>query len=100
MSFLTVSGIFSIWSSHSLGNIIFLIPILYAARTFSLTPPTARTLPLRVISPVMAIFPGTGLFVRADMVASVIVIPADGPSFGVAPRSEEHTSELQSRQYL
>src|SRR3712207_7558888 len=28
------------------------------------------------------------------------VVPAAGPSSPVPPRSEEHTSELQSRQYL
>src|SRR2546422_6174115 len=42
-----------------------------AARTFSFTPPIGRTLPRRVISPVMA-----------------------------TDRSEEHTSELQSRLHL
>ena len=42
-------------------------------------------MPRRVISPVMAMSPRTGLPVAADIKAMVIVIPADGPSFGIAP---------------
>ena len=57
---------------------------LYRA-TFSLTPPTARTRPRSVISPVMATSVRDGVPVRAEISAVAIVIPADGPSFGVAP---------------
>ena len=37
-------------------NIISSIPALLAARIFSFIPPTGKTLPLKVISPVRAIF--------------------------------------------
>ena len=43
------------------------------------------TLPRRVISPVMAMLRFTGREVNADKMAVAIVIPALGPSFGVAP---------------
>src|SRR5882672_3258530 len=56
-----------------------------AARTFSLMPPTARTLPRKVISPVMATSFRTGLSDKAEIRAVAKVIPADGPSLGIAP---------------
>ena len=46
---------------------------------------TGNTLPLNVISPVMASLSFTFLCVNADVRAVSIVIPAEGPSFGVAP---------------
>ena len=61
------------------------MPDLTAARSFSLSPPMGSTLPLRVISPVMATFPFTGMPVSALAMAVAIVMPALGPSLGTAP---------------
>ena len=52
---------------------------------FSLMPPTGRTLPRNVISPVMATSWRTGCPVSADAMAVAMVIPAEGPSLGIAP---------------
>ena len=41
--------------SFLFGRIMVVIPALFAASTFSLIPPTGKTLPLSVISPVIAI---------------------------------------------
>ena len=60
-------------------------PTVLAAKSFSFKPPIGRTFPRRVISPVIAISPRTGMPVIAERMASAIVIPADGPSFGTAP---------------
>ena len=67
------------------GSITVDIPALTAARSFSRKPPIGSTLPLRVISPVIAIPALTGIPVRALATAVSIAIPADGPSFGTAP---------------
>ena len=56
-----------------------------AAITFSFTPPIGSTCPVRVNSPVMAIFLSTGFWIIIDSRAVAIVTPAEGPSFGVAP---------------
>ena len=48
-------------------------------------PPTGRTLPFSVISPLMATFLLTGMSVRSEMMAVAMVMPADGPSLGVEP---------------
>ena len=56
-----------------------------AAKTFSLIPPTGRTKPRRVISPVMATSLRTGLPVRREVRAVNMVTPAEGPSLGIAP---------------
>ena len=56
-----------------------------AAIVFSLSPPMGRTLPLKVISPVIATFPFTFFFESSLIRAVAIPIPADGPSFGTAP---------------
>ena len=61
------------------------MPALCAASNFSFIPPTGNTLPLRVISPVIATSHLTGMLVKAEITAVAIVTPADGPSFGVAP---------------
>ncbi len=61
------------------------IPLRSAARDFSFNPPMGRTLPLNVISPVMEISLLTGRSVKAETRAVVMVIPADGPSFGMLP---------------
>ena len=61
------------------------IPALLAASIFSLMPPTGSTFPRSVISPVMAVFFLTLRCVMADAMDVAMVIPADGPSLGVAP---------------
>ena len=71
--------------SVSLGMMIFLMPMRCAASAFSFKPPMGSTLPRRVISPVMATSLRTGLRVKAERMAVAIVMPALGPSFGVAP---------------
>lgn len=43
------------------------------------------TFPVRDTSPVMAIFCRTGLSMARESNAVMMVQPADGPSFGVAP---------------
>ena len=62
-----------------------LIPLRKAAKDFSLNPPIGRALPLKVTSPVRAISGGTGVLLKAEMMAQVMAAPADGPSFGTAP---------------
>lgn len=47
-------------------------------------PPTGSTFPRSVISPVMAVFLRTLRCVIAEAIDVAMVIPADGPSFGVA----------------
>ena len=71
--------------SLSLHIIISFKPALLAASTFSLIPPTGNTLPLKVISPVMAKNGRIGFLAKALQIAESIVTPAEGPSFGMAP---------------
>ena len=71
--------------SFCLGRITSRRPTRRAARTFSLMPPTGRTRPDRVISPVIARSPRTCRPVSSDASAVAIVTPAEGPSFGMAP---------------
>lgn len=61
------------------------IPLSYAPSNFSLIPPTGNTLPVRVTSPVIAILFLTFYPVKREAMAVVMAIPADGPSFGIAP---------------
>ena len=56
-----------------------------AASTFSLSPPMGRTLPRRVISPVIATSLLTCRPERAEIRAVAMVTPALGPSLGMAP---------------
>ena len=51
----------------------------------SLMPPTGITRPARVSSPVMAKPLRGGAPVAREYSAAAMVIPAEGPSFGVAP---------------
>ncbi len=67
------------------GRMTILAPDRWAARILLLSPPIGRTRPRRVISPVIATSLRTGMPVRADTMAVAIVMPADGPSFGMAP---------------
>ena len=53
--------------------------------SFSFNPPIGKTIPLNVISPVIATFLFTGISVIAETIDVTIAIPADGPSLGVAP---------------
>ncbi|MNV66507.1 hypothetical protein D3C71_1592640 [compost metagenome] len=62
-----------------------LMPPRCAASNFSFRPPIGNTSPRSVISPVMATSARTGMRDNAETMAVVIAIPADGPSFGVAP---------------
>ena len=56
-----------------------------AAMVFSFRPPMCSTLPRKVTSPVIAISRLTGAPVRADTMAVVMAMPAEGPSLGTAP---------------
>ena len=71
--------------SFSSGMSTVLMPPRCAARTFSLRPPIGSTRPRSVISPVIARSWRTGMRVSADTSAVAIVMPADGPSLGIAP---------------
>ena len=62
-----------------------LMPARNAASTFSFTPPIGSTLPRSVISPVIATSVRTGTRASADTRAVASVMPADGPSLGIAP---------------
>lgn len=48
-------------------------------------PPTGSTFPVSDISPVIARFCRTGMFLASERSAVTIVQPALGPSLGVAP---------------
>mmetsp|Transcript_60443 Transcript_60443/g.175054 ORF Transcript_60443/g.175054 Transcript_60443/m.175054 type:complete len:245 (+) Transcript_60443:293-1027(+) len=61
------------------------MPSRRAAMTFSLIPPTFKTLPVKVNSPVIAKFDLNGWLSARLTNAEAIVTPAEGPSFGVAP---------------
>ncbi len=69
----------------SIGQTMVSMPARRAARIFSLSPPIGSTFPRSVISPVMAIAQRTGRLVKTESIAVAMVIPADGPSFGIAP---------------
>src|SRR6478735_2586022 len=60
-------------------------PAACAARTFCLRPPIGRTRPCSVSSPVIPTVCFTGRPVSRDASAVAIVMPALGPSFGIAP---------------
>src|SRR5215217_2237758 len=56
-----------------------------AADAFSLRPPIGRTRPVSVSSPVIAVSSRTQRSSTSDRSAVAIVMPALGPSFGIAP---------------
>ena len=60
-------------------------PAACAASTFCFSPPIGSTRPCSVTSPVIPTVCFTGRSDRSDASAVVIVIPALGPSFGIAP---------------
>ena len=58
------------------------IPARKAARILSLIPPTGRTLPRSVISPVIATSLSTGIFVTAEKSETAMVMPGGRPVLG------------------
>ena len=60
-------------------------PAACAASTFCFSPPIGSTRPWSVTSPVMPTVCFTGRPLSSDASAVVIVMPALGPSFGIAP---------------
>ena len=71
--------------SFNEGAMMVVMPLRCAARAFSFSPPIGSTWPVRVISPVIATSGRTGRLPINDASAVAIVMPALGPSFGVAP---------------
>jgi hypothetical protein len=69
----------------STGTITFLTPLLLAAISFSFNPPIFNTLPFSDNSPVIAILSFSYSFLANESIEVTKVIPADGPSLGVAP---------------
>ena len=67
------------------GIITVVTPARRAANTFSLTPPIGMIRPRKVISPVIARCERTGRPVSNEARDTAMVIPADGPSLGIAP---------------
>lgn len=53
--------------------------------TLSLTPPTGKTIPRRVISPVIAVSALTLFLLNNETSDVTRVTPAEGPSLGTAP---------------
>ncbi len=60
-------------------------PAAWAASTFCLRPPIGSTRPCSVTSPVIATVCLTGRPESKEASAVAIVMPALGPSFGIAP---------------
>ena len=81
----TCAGISFRSFSFSFGMITVSMPPRWAAISFSLSPPIGSTRPRSVISPVIATLARIGTRVSAEAIVVAIVMPADGPSFGVAP---------------
>ena len=81
----TLSGMSARSLAFSSGIITFLMPARSAARSFSFRPPIGRILPLSVISPVIATSFLTGIPVITETMAVTMAMPAEGPSFGIAP---------------
>ena len=81
----TFSGTSSMSASLRAGRITSVSPARWAASTFCFTPPIGSTRPDSVTSPVIPTSLRTGRCVSSDTSAVVIVMPADGPSFGTAP---------------
>jgi hypothetical protein len=71
--------------SFSFGSTMRLMRMRRAAMTFSRTPPIGSTSPTRVSSPVIARSDGKRAFLNIEISAHAIAMPAEGPSFGIAP---------------
>ena len=67
-----------------------------AAIHFYLTPPTGRTWPLKVISPVIESASLTGTFKSRETKQVTIVTPADGPSFLTPPAGKWRCKDIFS----
>ena len=61
------------------------MPALCAASNFYFKPPIGKTCPVIVTSPVIAMSLFIGILVIEETIEVTMAIPADGPSFGVAP---------------
>ena len=61
------------------------MPLRRAAMVFSFSPPMGSTRPRSVTSPVMATPARIFRPVRAESMAVVTAMPAEGPSLGTAP---------------
>src|ERR1039458_2858593 len=72
-------------TSFSKGMMTSRTPLRLAASTFSLMPPIGSTWPVSVISPVMARLVRTLRSVSMESSAVAMVMPALGPSLGMAP---------------
>ena len=72
------------------------MPAACAASTFCLSPPIGSTRPCNVTSPVIPTVWRTGRPVSSEASAVVIVIPALGPSFGIAPAGTWTWNSLSS----
>ena len=70
------------------------MPARCAAMVFSLTPPMGSTRPVSESSPVIAKSARGDLACASESMAVTIVIPADGPSLGVAPSGTCTCSEV------
>ena len=72
-------------------------PSRSAASSFSFSPPTGSTCPVRVISPERATLGSTGTCTRAESSAVATAMPADGPSLGTPPSGKcMRTSSAES----
>ena len=67
------------------GRITVFMPACFAARIFSFRPPTGKTRPRRVISPVIATSGRTAFPNNSETSEVNIAMPALGPSLGIAP---------------
>lgn len=81
----TSAGTSSRSGSFRSGRITSERPAACAASTFCFTPPIGSTRPCSVTSPVMPMVDFTGRPDRSEAMAVTMVIPALGPSVGVAP---------------
>lgn len=72
-------------------------PALRAARTFSFTPPTGRTFPASVSSPLIAVSEASGRPASSETSAAAMATPAEGPSFGIAPAGTWMCRSLRSK---
>ena len=81
----TVSGTSSRSGPLRAGSTTVVRPARWAASTFWRTPPMGSTRPCSVTSPVMPTAERTGTSRSRLTSAVVMVTPADGPSFGMAP---------------
>ena len=79
------------------GRITSRSPALWAASTFCLTPPMGSTRPDSVTSPVIATVGRIGVSRNRLTSAVVIVMPADGPSLGMAPAGKWTWKRLPSK---